>query len=86
MIVMPDEISKEFLEVINKYKDCPQKVFQLATTEFEKAVAIEFFNLKNRCDRIDTNMKWIKWLIMGLFTTIVVGYIASFCLKILILV
>lgn len=68
--------SNEFMEAIAKY-DCPDKIFKLATTNFEKAVAIEFFLIHNRLDKSDNDLKWLKYLVKGTFGVVILGIIAQ---------
>lgn len=68
--------SDEFMEAIEKY-DCPEKVFSLAKTSFEKAVAIEFFLMHKRMDKSDNDTKWLKYLVKGTFGVVVLAFITQ---------
>jgi len=65
---MPDEkrfngLSPEFTEAIKEFGDCPAEIYKLATTNFEKAVAVEFF--KNQEDRnlMKSSMGHLEYLL-----------------------
>jgi len=62
------EISPEFLEAIKKWGDCPEDIFKLAKTDFEKAVAVEFFKNEKEhsliIERMD-NVNKLVWAILG---------------------
>jgi len=69
--------SDEFMKAMEEY-DCPEKIFALAKTGFEKAVAIEFFLMHGRMDKSDNDMKWLKYLVKGTFAVVVLGLLAQF--------
>ena len=56
-------------------KKCIHNLVNLAKTDFEKAAVIEFINMdaKIREDfaRIKNELKWVRWLIIGLFSAII---------------
>jgi hypothetical protein len=58
-----------------KNGDCPDELIKLAKTPFEKAVCVEFFKLYQSFEKFKaeskTNMKWIKWIVVGTFTSVV---------------
>jgi len=66
--------STEFMKAIEKY-DCPDKIFKLAKTEYEKAVAVEFFLIHRRLDESDNDTKWLKYLVKAVFSVGVIGLI-----------
>ena len=61
-----EKLSKEFMTALVNYHN-PETIFKLAKTEFEKAVAIEFFLVKQRMDKQDNDVKWLKWLCRAVF-------------------
>lgn len=69
---MPDSeerfngLSPEFRLAIEELGDCPEDIFKMASTPFEKAVAVEFF--KNQEDRniIKAKFDHVEGLIKGL--------------------
>jgi len=74
-VFMAEEDSKEFLEAIKKYGDCPQDIFKLAKNEYQVAVAVELF--KNEKEHAITNTKLTnieKLLYLLLTATSVIGF------------
>jgi hypothetical protein len=59
-------ISPDFRKAIEELGDCPEDIFKMAKTDFEKAVAVEFF--KNQEDRniIKAKFDHLETLIKGL--------------------
>lgn len=55
-------VSKEFLEAITKYADCPEEVFKLANTDYERAVAVELFKNAKEHSLIKNEIKHTAWL------------------------
>lgn len=72
-MIMP---SDDFMEAVNKH-DCPDKIFALAKTDFEKAVAIEFFFIHKRLNKSDNDMRWLKYLVKGVFGVGVLGILTQ---------
>jgi hypothetical protein len=81
---------KEFLDslrILDDSEDCPDELIKMAKSPFEKAVCIEFFKLYKEFQEFriksNTNMKWLKWLITGVFSVTVVTLlfqlIRTFC-------
>ena len=56
-------------------KKCIHNLVNLAKSDFEKAAVIEFINMdakvKEDFARIKTELKWVKWLIISLFSAII---------------
>jgi len=62
----PDE---EFKKLVEEYKDCPEELYKMAKTKWQKLVAVEFFHLYKQLEGMEKNMKWLKWLIVAVFGT-----------------
>ena len=65
---MPDKerfngLDPEFAKAVEELGDCPAEIYKMATTDFEKAVAVEFF--KNQEDRnlMKSTMKHSEYLL-----------------------
>jgi len=71
------EINEYFNNHIRQTGDCPDMIFRLAKTDFERAVAIEFFNVHKKLEDLKKDIKWLKWLIVSLFGAIVIALIQS---------
>ena len=78
---MDKAMDNEFEELVEKYKDCPKELFEMATTRFEKAVAVEFFALHKKIDEQTSTMKkdidWLKWLIVSIFGITILGVLSQ---------
>lgn len=61
-----DTISDDFMKAIENFHN-PETLFKHAKTQFEKDVAIEFFFQTKRLEVIDNEIKWLKWLVRGVF-------------------
>lgn len=74
------EKDEEFLKILhaieNTNGDCPDDLIKLANTPFERAVCVEFFKLYKEVQafkvKATTDMKWLKWLITGVFSVTVI--------------
>jgi len=77
-----------FEEFMEQYGDCPEELFKMAKTPFQKAVAVEFYNIISKIDEHNNNRKreiaevkkdisWCKWLTMALFGVVVLGVVAQ---------
>lgn len=53
---------EKFLEEVKKNSDCPEGLFKIAKTPFEKLTAIEFFNIHKKIDICRGEIKWLTWL------------------------
>jgi hypothetical protein len=71
------ESTKEFLEFIAKHQDCPETLFKLAKTDFEKACVIEFFELSKKFESLKKDIQWLKWMIKGVFIVSIVAVLAQ---------
>jgi len=60
-------MDKEFQELIEEYDDCPEELFKLAKTPFEKGVVVEFFKTHEKIEGIKKDISWCKWLIISVF-------------------
>ena len=74
---------KEWEGLIEKYSDCPEKVFELAKTPWEKAVAVEFFQNSQERKELKNDIKWLKYLIQAVFGVTILVFVAEVCPKIL---
>lgn len=70
---------KEFLDslrILDNSEDCPDDLIKMAKSPFEKVVCIEFFKLYKEFQthkaEQKADMKWLKWLISGVFSVTVV--------------
>jgi hypothetical protein len=76
-----DAMDKEFEQLIDEFTDCPEELFKLAKTPFEKAVAVEFFALHKKLDEQTISSKkdinWLKWLIVSVFGLTVLGVLSQ---------
>lgn len=65
---------KQFLE---ENKDCPEAVYKLAETPFQKQTAVEFF--KNEADHqvIQNTLKMHEKLLIGIFGVVLLGLLAD---------
>ena len=71
-----NKMSRGFMEALNNYHN-PDTIFKLAKTDFERAVAIEFFLITKRLDVQATKMKHLNWTIVAIFGVIVLEFIAK---------
>jgi hypothetical protein len=85
---MSSDKTEEFTTLIEQYKDCPEELFKMAKTPFEKAVAVEFFMLIKKIDQSDNERKkdniaikkdigWLKWLICAIFGIAILGVLSQ---------
>lgn len=74
-------------DITNEYGDCPEKLFGLAKTDFEKAVAVEFFIVHKKIDerfgKVEKDISWCKWLITGIFSIVALGTLATYIPRLL---
>lgn len=67
------QVSKDFMEAMDKFKDCPEELFKMAKSDFEKATAIEFFELHKECAILKDHMKMLETMIAAVFGVGVIG-------------
>lgn len=71
---------ESFENWVNKYGDCPEKLFNMAKSDFERAVAVEFFiverNSNVRLTKVESDIAWCKYLITGVFGVSLLTFIA----------
>lgn len=68
---------KKFLEAVNEHGDCPEELFKMAKTPFERMTAIEFFNIHKKIDTYrNENKNEIKWLTWLTKSVIIIGITA----------
>ena len=77
---MTEEISSEFQKYLKENVDCPDKIFKMAKTPWQKAVAVEFF--KNQEDRNlikkgQDHIEYLIKLILGVTAAIGVAFIVE---------
>lgn len=68
-------ITEDFQEALLKYEDCPEKLFKIAKTDFEKLVAIEFFGIRKQCELIESKIKLLETLIFAVFSIGAIGVV-----------
>lgn len=71
---------KIFLNYINENKDCPEKIFNMAKTPWQKQVAVEFFNNEKFHTASETrlaNLEKITFSILGVSVLSVVLYLVN---------
>lgn len=66
MIMSKEKLSKEFMMALANYHN-PETIFKMANTDWEKAVAIEFYFVKKKQDNTDNEIKWLKYLVKSVF-------------------
>lgn len=76
---------KTLKDYVEQYGDCPEEIFNLAKTKWQKAVAVEFFVQNKKIEKIKNDIKWLKWLISGLFSITVIAIVAEFIMRALLL-
>jgi len=67
------KVSEEFIEVMTKFKDCPEELFKMAKSDFEKATAIEFFELHKEYAIIKDHVKMLEAMVVAVFGVGVIG-------------
>ena len=45
-------------------KDCPEAIFKTARTKWQKEVALGFVNISDKVNRINNDVKWLKYIIV----------------------
>ena len=79
---MPEDIiSDDFLEAVSNFHN-PETLFKMAKTDFEKAVAIEFFMVSKHFVEQDNEIKWLKYLVKAVFGVGVLGILIEVIPKI----
>ena len=74
---MPENhISDDFIQALLSYEN-PQTLFEMAKTDWEKAVAIEFHLTNQKIDKNSNDLKWLKWLIQGTLAVGVLSFIVE---------
>ena len=74
---------KKFEDYIKEHGDCPEEIFDLAKTKWQKAVAVEFFVQNKKMEEMKNDIKWLKRLVTGMFSVTVIALVAEFVLKVL---
>lgn len=65
---MPQQkIRKDFIEAIRLYSNAPEKLFDLAKTDFEKMVAVEFFQNDKEHSLMAQKFEHQNKLLWGIF-------------------
>ena len=78
-----DTVDKEFEELIKEYDDCPEELFKLAKTSFEKGVVVEFFKTHEKIDNVKKDIGWLKWMIKGIFGVTLLAIVAQIILRLI---
>lgn len=71
------EVSKEFMEAIVKYSDCPEEIFKMAKSQFERAIAVEFFKNEKEHAVIKSHLKLLEAMIVAVFGIGVIGVLIN---------
>jgi len=69
-----------FMKFVEKNKDCPEKIFQMAKTPWQKQVAVEFFNNEKFhviCENKISNLEKISFGILSVSVLSVVLYLVN---------
>jgi len=64
--------------------DCIETLISLANTDFEKACVTELIAIERFFDKtlteIKTKLKYLEWMILGAFSTVIITYILTYLL------
>lgn len=71
------EVSKEFMEAIVKYGDCPEEIFKMAKSPFERAIAVEFFKNEKEHAVIKSHLKLLEVMITAVFAIGAIGLLIN---------
>jgi len=58
--------------------DCPETLVKMASTKWQKAVAIEFVRNDSRMTRMEGDVSWVKRLTMSIFAVVVIATLAQY--------
>lgn len=58
-------------------RDCPEAIFRMAKSPWQKEVALEFVKIHDKIAELSNDLKWVKWLAVGVLMTIVVDIIVK---------
>jgi len=75
---MVDMNSKHKEEV---YEDCPVEIYDLATTKWEKSVALGFLDVHKKLSDLEKDIQWLQWMVKGIFTCTMIAVVADLILK-----
>jgi hypothetical protein len=64
-----------------QYDDCPMEIYELAKTSWQKAVALEFFDIHKKLSDFSKDIEWLKYMIKGVFAVTVIAVVANLILK-----
>lgn len=81
-----EPIDEEFLKALKESGDCPEKIFKLAKSDFEKQVAIEFFRNSSDHKVIAEklgNLEKLLYAILGGTGVIGIGFIVKTIIDVL---
>ena len=71
--------AKESCATNKSIKGCIMELVELANTPFEKKAVVELVSLetkfKEELASIKANLKWIRWIVIGVFAVIVLNII-----------
>lgn len=82
---------KEFIKMMEgSDNDCPEKLIKMAESSWQKQVAVEFVLVHKRINernerfaKIESNIKWCKWLIVSVFGIAALGLLTQWIPSIL---
>jgi hypothetical protein len=63
------------------YEDCPVEIYDLATTKWEKSVALGFLDIHKKLNDFSKDIEWLKYMIKGVFAVTVIAVVANLILK-----
>lgn len=73
----------DWLEYIEKHENSPDKVFQMAKSEWQKLVAIEFFRCRQEIDMIKQKQDFHEKILYSIFGVTVLAFITQFLIQVL---
>jgi len=69
---MTNKISDNFMEAVANYHN-PHTLFEMAKTDWEKVVALQFINQDQKIQQCNNDIKWLQWLVKGVFAIGIIG-------------
>jgi hypothetical protein len=58
-------------------EDCPEVLLKMAKGNWQKAVAIEFVRLHEKCNDMKKDLSWNRWLLIAMFGVIVLEFLSQ---------
>jgi hypothetical protein len=65
------------------YEDCPVEIYDLATTKWEKSVALGFLDVHKKLSDLNKDIQWLKYIIKTIFGILVISVIAQIILRLI---